>query len=137
MKRLGDEKKVLAHLRRRLRVKPRRKSRVLDRPRSLWHWMPLLLLVIGGLTIVQLGSAALSRWSSPRVNEACVDHRDCGPGEHCLKHLPVELRYCTHACNDDRACPQGMSCGDIASIAEADRGMGAAGAAAASSACIR
>lgn len=136
--RLGERHELKAHLRERLEVTAeRRVVRQLVQPGSLRRWGTFTLVIAAALTFGQVGSAALERWSGPRVGARCVEHRDCGDGESCLKHLPVERRYCTRSCDGDRDCPLEMRCGDVATLPEANRGVGAAGPAAASSACIR
>lgn len=134
---LRDDDKVVAYVRERLAKAPKRhRGRELVRPASLWQWLPFGLIVIGILTVVQVGTAAIDHYTAPRINEGCTQHRDCGADEVCLMHLPLADRYCTRACAPG-SCPAGMHCGDISTIPEADRGVGAAGPAAASSACIR
>lgn len=137
MKRLADNPELAAFVRQRLSAKTPGPARRLDPPPPLTRWLPLVLLSVGGLTVVQVGTAAVDHYTSPRIDQTCVEHRDCGDGERCLAHLPLGERYCTHACDTDDACPDGMRCGDIAAIPTADRGVGAAGPAAASSACVR
>jgi hypothetical protein len=135
--RLSDDDAVREFVRDHIAPKPVRVRRMLVRPEPLWRWVPLALTVLGGLTVVQVGTAAIDHFTSPRIGEACVEHRDCGPHELCLRHLPLEERYCSHGCAVDGECPNGMSCGDLSAIPEANRGVGAAGPASVASSCVR
>jgi hypothetical protein len=139
MRRLGEDERLTRIVRERLAgARPKRKrARELVAPVSLWRWAPLVLGVIGGLTIVTAGTAAVDHWTSPRVNEPCERHRDCASGEFCMLNLPHGSRYCSTGCEVDRECPKKMHCGDIAELDEADRGVGAVGPAGTSSACVR
>jgi hypothetical protein len=140
-RRLRDDDRLVGLVRARLacgrqRSKARARARELVEPPSLWRWAPLVLGVIGGLTVVTVGTAAVDHWTAPRLGEACHRHRDCGTGEFCLQHLPVGSRYCSAGCDADADCPRPMRCGDLATLPEAERGVGAVGPAGTASACI-
>jgi len=101
------------------------------------RWWPLVLAISAGFAVVNFGMPAIDHYTSPRVGKPCVGHDDCRGHEFCLRHLPADHRYCTAACNRDSDCPVAMSCGDVASVEPAERGIGTVGAGAGAPACIK
>ncbi len=103
---------------------------------AFWRWLPLMGAIAGGFAFVLFGLALIDHYTAPRIGKPCREHHDCASDEFCLRHLAEDARYCTSACDADGDCPTGMHCGDVASVAHAERGIGAVGQGAGAPACI-
>jgi hypothetical protein len=107
------------------------------RDSTFFRWLPLVLALGGGFTMLSVGTAVVDYFTMPRVGKPCSEHSDCVGDEFCVRHLRRDARYCTKPCAGDDECPLAMTCGDVANAEPAERGIGATGAGAGAPACIK